>query len=230
MGCTQARVIDTGADLVAYKHIIWDWNGTLLDDAWLSVEITGQMLQRRGLPQLTQQRYQEVFGFPLQEYCARLGFDFEAESFDALSGEFMRSYETRRLECSLQPDAVAVLQAINRAGLEQSLLSAYRHRTLLELISHFRLEDFFVAAIGVDNDHGEGKIGNGRRWQEKLSFPRSQITLIGDTLHDLEVSEAMGVDCILLAGGHQSRSRLEASSARVVGELTEVLELLEKKL
>ena len=230
MGCTQARVIDTGANLVAYKHIIWDWNGTLLDDAWLSVEITGQMLQRRSLPQLSQQRYQEVFGFPLQEYCARLGFDLEAESFAALSDEFILSYERRRLECSLQPHAVAVLQAINRAGLEQSILSAYRHRTLLELIVHFHLEDFFVAANGVDNDRGEGKIANARRWLEKLSLPRNQIVLVGDTLHDLEVSQAMGVDCILLTGGHQSRSRLEASGARVVGELTEVLALLEKKL
>ncbi len=216
--------------MVAYKHIIWDWNGTLLDDAWLSVEITGQMLLGRGLPQLTKQRYQEVFGFPLQQYCARLGFDLEGESFEALSDEFILGYERRRLECVLQPHALGVLQAIKGAGLEQSILSAYRHRTLLELMVHFRLDDFFVAAIGVDNDRGEGKIANGKCWLEKLPFAGSQIVLVGDTLHDLEVSQAMGVDCILLPGGHQSRSRLEASGARVAGDLTEVLTLLEQKL
>ena len=216
--------------MAAYKHIIWDWNGTLLNDAWLSVEITGQLLERRSLPELSQARYREVFGFPVKEYCEQLGFDFEVESFDALSDEFIRIYESRRLECALQPDVVAVLQAISGAGLEQSILSAYRQQTLLELIAHFCLDGFLVGAIGVDNDRGEGKISSGKRWREALFFSGHQIVLVGDTLHDLEVAQAMGVDCILMSGGHQSRPRLEASGTRVVENLTEVLDLLEVKI
>ena len=210
-----------------YRHIIWDWNGTLLDDAWLSVEITNQLMERRGMPAITHRRYQEVFGFPLEEYCIQLGFDFATESFEQLSDEFIRVYEQRRLECQLQPNAVEVLQAVQRAGVEQSILSAYRQQTLEELISHFQLEGFFVRLTGVDNDRGEGKIHNGKCWIEELSYPGAQVGLIGDTLHDWEVAQAMGVDCALVLGGHQSRERLEACGARVAEKLKDILDLME---
>ena len=61
------------------KHIIWDWNGTLLDDKWLCVESINQALQKRNLPELSDDRYMEVFTFPVQEYYKAVGFDFDKE-------------------------------------------------------------------------------------------------------------------------------------------------------
>ena len=37
-------------DLKKYTNIIWDWNGTLLDDAWLCVDVMNGMLKEHGLP------------------------------------------------------------------------------------------------------------------------------------------------------------------------------------
>ena len=210
----------------SYKHVVWDWNGTLLDDAWLSVEITNQLLEQRSLPALTPERYREVFGFPLKEYCIRLGFDFAVESFEALSDAFIRMYEARRLECGLQPQAMEVIQALRQAGLELSILSAYRQETLEELIAHFHLEGFFKRLIGVDNDRGEGKLHKGKGWRRELQYPGHQILLVGDTLHDLEVAKAMGVVCVLVPSGHQSRARLEVGGARVMGNLADVLKVM----
>ena len=36
-----------------YGHIIWDFNGTLMDDAWLCIEVMNEMLSRRGLKTLS---------------------------------------------------------------------------------------------------------------------------------------------------------------------------------
>ena len=36
--------------LTAHRHLIWDWNGTLLDDLDLSVDVMNTLLARRGLP------------------------------------------------------------------------------------------------------------------------------------------------------------------------------------
>ena len=47
-------------------HVIWDWNGTLVDDAWLCVEIINELLARRGLAPITPCKYSAVFGFPLR--------------------------------------------------------------------------------------------------------------------------------------------------------------------
>ena len=92
-------------DMSAYRHVIWDWNGTLLDDAWLCVEITSGLLRRRHLEPLTPERYERLFDFPVRIYYERLGFDLEAESFEEIGSEFIEEYRVRRYECRLQEGA-----------------------------------------------------------------------------------------------------------------------------
>ena len=69
-------------DLTRYSHILWDWNGTLLDDAWLCVDVMNSMLTERKLQPLTLQRYRDIFSFPVKDYYLLLGFDFEKEPFE----------------------------------------------------------------------------------------------------------------------------------------------------
>ncbi|MCX6282944.1 MAG: hypothetical protein NTW31_01715 [Bacteroidetes bacterium] len=72
-----------------YKHIIWDWNGTLLDDAWLCVEVMNGMLEKRGLEKVSLDFYRSVFTFPVRDYYEKLGYDFEKEPFEEVGMEFM---------------------------------------------------------------------------------------------------------------------------------------------
>ncbi|MFH0907812.1 MAG: HAD family hydrolase, partial [bacterium] len=190
-----------------YRHVIWDWNGTLLDDAWLCVEIMNGLLGPRGLAPLTMERYQEVFDFPVVEYYRRLGFDFQKESFEKLGTDFIVEYEKRRLECDLQPGAREALAAIERAGLTQSVLSAYRQDTLEELVDHFGLRRYFVALAGLEDHYAAGKTGNARKLIAGLPHAPREVLLIGDTVHDHEVARAIGANCVLVPCGHQSRAR-----------------------
>ena len=43
-----------------YKHIIWDWNGTLLNDRWLCVEGINQALIKRGLNPISEDQYSKA--------------------------------------------------------------------------------------------------------------------------------------------------------------------------
>ena len=63
-----------------YQHIIWDWNGTLLNDAWLFVDIMNGVLSNRKLPLITVDDYRKLFCFPVKDYYKKLGFDLENES------------------------------------------------------------------------------------------------------------------------------------------------------
>ena len=47
--------------------------------------------------------------------------------------------------------------------------------------------------------------------------------MIGDTIHDKEAADAMGVNCVLIARGHNSKRRLEQSQAQVFDTLEEFL-------
>ena len=58
-----------------YKHILWDWNGTLLDDSWLCVEVLNGLLKESGKPTITHETYKEHFNFPVIHFYEFLGFE-----------------------------------------------------------------------------------------------------------------------------------------------------------
>jgi phosphoglycolate phosphatase len=208
----------------AYAHVVWDWNGTLFDDVWLCVDVMNGLLAARRMALLTVDRYRELFDFPVKDYYRRLGFDFETEPFEEVGSEFIRSYESRRHEAGLKDGAVRVLESIGKAGAQQSVLSAYQQGTLEELIDSFSLTRYFVRVVGLQDHYAHSKVENGVRWIQGLSHAPHDVLLVGDSVHDAEVAEAMGVDCILLRGGHQSQERLEACGKPVLGSLEDLVD------
>jgi len=205
--------------LQPYRHLIWDWNGTLLDDAWLCRDIMNGQLRRRGLPELSAERYEEIFDFPVEKYYRAVGFDWGRESFQEAGTEFIVEYEKRKKECSLQPGARELLQNIAGGGWTQAVLSAYSHHSLEEFLGHFGVRKHFREVAGSRDHYAAGKVEHGLKMLEALHVSPRETLLIGDTTHDAEVAKAMGVDCVLLPCGHNSRSRLEACRIPLVESL-----------
>jgi phosphoglycolate phosphatase len=204
------------------RRVVWDWNGTLLDDTGLCIDVMNGLLAERDLPTLDRERYGELFDFPVIDYYRRLGFDFSREPFEIVGAEFIRRYEARRTEARLQPHARQTLCALRAAGFAQSVLSAYRHDTLESLLIHFGVRDFFDDVVGSDNVYAHGKIDQGRAWLRSRALDPSSVLLIGDTRHDFEVARAMGCRCLLVADGYHPRAKLEHLGAPVVDDLTGV--------
>ena len=160
--------------LTRYHHLIWDWNGTLLDDLDLCIDVMNAILDRRQLPQLHRARYHALFDFPVRTYYERLGFDPAEDSFARLSVEFISGYDARRLESSLHPAARRVLAAASAAGLRQSILSAYRQETLHEIVQHFGLAAHFDHIAGLPNIHAHSKLALGHALVRRLAEDMSQ--------------------------------------------------------
>jgi len=205
-----------------YRYLFWDWNGTLLDDSLLCIEILNIQLAQEGLPAIGIDDYRRLFNFPLRDFYQTAGFDFSRTPFETIAARFMEVYNRRRFECDLQPRARETLAALSRAGLRQSVLSAYERTSLSEMVRHFGLSPYFERVIGPDNTHAEGKVGEGKRLLAEIGIPASCAVLIGDTAHDYEVARAMGIDCILFAGGHHMREKLETTGVPVFTGMDEI--------
>ena len=208
--------------LSKYKHIIWDWNGTLINDVWLVVGIMNKMLKKRNLPKIDSEKYREIFDFPVTKYYIKLGFDFSKESFEKLTDEFISEYYTRFNECKLFDEVEEVLKKIRNRGISQSILSASKEDVLTEKIKHYNIDKYFCRIIGLKNHYAESKIEIGKKWIAELNLNPQEVLLMGDTIHDYDVSKHIGCNCLLIANGHHSYERLANLETDVISTLKEI--------
>lgn len=204
-----------------YKHIIWDWNGTLLNDVAISVKIVNVLLQAQNGKTLTTDLYRQIFGFPVKDYYQRAGFDFDIESFESVGGRFMNSYNKQCKLAELHTEAIGIVKLFNTKGLGQSVLSARKQDYLVKDIAHFGLAKLLPDAWGIDNHCANGKVDAGLQYLKTSKLDPSNVILIGDTLHDADVAKEMGVDVVLVAIGHQNTERLNKSGVPVFNTLNE---------
>lgn len=209
-----------------YRHVVWDWNGTLLDDLWLCMESLNRMLAYRGKPPIDVATYQRIFTFPVIDVYRELGFDTSPAAFQAESREFMDYYEANRLECTLQKGARRFIHHVHALGISQSVLSAYRHDYLVSIIDDHDLEKYFVRLSGNDDIWANDKSYRAPSHLKKLGLPAEAVLYVGDTLHDVEAARAMDVQCVLIDRGthaHQSRERLLSAGVPVIRDYVELL-------
>jgi len=204
------------------KHIIWDWNGTLLNDRSLALRAINILLQRHALPEVNEEKYLEIFTFPVSDYYQKLGFDFNKTSFSTIGTEFIQEYTERMFTPNLHKNVISTLKYFNKLELSQSLLSAAKQQMLDRLISHHQLNKYFVKVLGLDNHYANSKLQIGKKWVDLLKCNRKEIIFIGDTLHDLDVANTLGAKCALIAHGHNSYQRLLGKGVPVFNNLLEL--------
>ena len=207
------------------KTIIWDWNGTLLDDLDLSLHAVNILLEERNLPKLSAERYKDIFGFPVVNYYAKAGFDFEKEPFEVPAKKYIKLYAAGASELKLFPDVIDTLNFFKEKNYRQIVLSAMKDDNLKLMINDRKISHFFDGIFGIKDNYAREKVTLGKQVVEKLGLNPSECLMIGDTLHDAEVAEQCGFNCILFSGGHVSKQRLETKNRKILDSLSELKEI-----
>ena len=209
-----------------YTHVIWDFNGTVLDDVGLGIDCVNRMLARRGLPVIPDtEAYRRIFGFPIDEYYRRLGFDFEKEDYDTvLAPEWVALYVAGEEGCPLNPGVPETLAAIRAKGIPQVMLSASNLPQLERQLDRLGLLQDFQEVMGLDNIHARSKTALAVAWMARN--PGARPLFVGDTVHDADVAAAVGADCVLFCGGHQHETVLRTRNCPLIFALPEVLDFL----
>ena len=206
-----------------YKHIIWDWNGTLLNDTSLCTQILNDSLRKRNIPEITVQQYKEKFLFPIKTFYESIGFDFDKEPFEIAGDEFVSYYGEKFHKTKLQNGSKFVLKTIQSNSISQSILSAGMQDFLLGWVSAHKLEQYFLKIVGIDNQYAKGKIEQGIKLINDLPYNRKDIVIIGDTIHDSDVAKKLKINCVLIDHGHVSGGRLKKTGRTVLSNLKDLI-------
>ena len=201
-----------------YDTIIWDWNGTLLDDLDLSIKAVNVLLKERDLPILTLDRYKDIFGFPVINYYEKAGFDFSKEPFEIPARQYVKLYASGESDLKLFPDVVDTLSFFKDNNYRQIVLSAMKEDNLRKMISNAGISHFFDGIFGIKDNYAREKVSIGKQVVENLNLNPEKCLMIGDTLHDAEVAEQCGFDCILFSGGHVAKQRLETTGFKIIDQ------------
>ena len=205
------------------RQILWDWNGTLLDDVAYGISVRNRTFPAFGLPTMDSiEEYHRQFTFPIRLYYERAGVT--DENFVAVAHAWMDEYVRGFSTIPLHTDARAVLDRFARAGMRQVVLSATKRNMLVEQIARFDIQHHFHTVLGLDDIYAGSKEEIGRQYLLSSGIAPEETLVIGDTLHDADVARAIGAHCVLVARGHQSRETLENSGYPVLGTLEEAAE------
>ncbi len=207
-----------------YLHVIWDFNGTIIDDLGIGLRIQQVMLSERGLPAPTLERYLDTFDFPIRDWYAGLGYD--VSRYEDLAQVWGGLYDRAALSCGLNAGVRELLEAFEAAEIEQSVLSASHRPQLLFLLKRLGVLEFFGHVAGLENNLADGKMHLGRELIERTGLLPEKTLLIGDTTQDLLAANAIGCDHALVAMGHQSKARLLKATPHVYSSFAELKEAL----
>lgn len=211
------------------KVVIWDWNGTLLDDVDLCIETINRLLVSEGIPPFeSKEAYQRTFQFPIVSYYEKAGFDFQKTPFTELAKRYMAYYQPKSLQCPLHKGSEAVLKRLQDHGIRQFLLSASQLDFLYEQVRQYDILPYFEDLLGLDNIHAHSKKELAKQCVLQHGWQCDDVVFIGDSVHDHETAAYAGCECILIANGHEHKEKLLLCGSSVVSSIQEAADLIMK--
>ncbi len=204
------------------KYVIFDFNGTVLDDVDVCLKAENHTIEHFGLKRdpLTRDEYLHIFTFPVKDYYERVGFNWNEFSYEEVGRYWFDWYCALKNEYRLHEGVIELLKENRSKGLKNILLSASSLVELKKQLEELNIAEYFDEVLGLGNIYAGSKEDIALDWIKDKD--KDECIMLGDSLHDLEVAKAMGVKCILIARGHQARDILTANWEDVVDDITEV--------
>lgn len=206
------------------QNILWDFNGTILDDVQIGIDAVNVLLRRRNKPEIPSlAAYQQIFGFPVVDYYIRAGFDFTQEPYERVAPEWVSEYLARESLATVSPEVFQALDAFRGAGLRQFIVSVSELEMLKKQVAAHGLAGYFDGLYGLDNIHGGSKAAVVCGLARSLHGP---AIMLGDTVHDAECAAEAKIPIILIAAGHQSFEKLSETGCPTVHTAMEACRMI----
>jgi phosphoglycolate phosphatase len=205
-----------------YKFVFWDWNGTIFNDTLICFEITNELLSEIGVPNLSYDEYRKKLRHPIKEFYDEVTKSDSTFSYAEFSEKFHAHYENRRYSCGIHEDVLETIAFFKSYNIKQSILSAHPQFLLDSIVSHLNINHHFDHVIGASDKLAADKFKEGEKLMKLYGADPCSTLIIGDTQHDAEVAERLGIDCILVSQGMQCKTRLTHLTVPVVDTVNEI--------
>lgn len=208
-----------------YECVVWDWNGTIVDDVNTSLMSVNDMLIKRNLPTITIQQYHQYLDTPIYKFYEHI-FDLNKITFDVIQSEFNSGYNKYIPDNPLNDGAIAVMKMLKESDINQVIVSSSNQDIVQNGAEKFGVAEYMNYISGSSDNFVGSKVERAIGVISKITTDYSKVVVIGDTLHDCQLANEIGADCILLSTGHQSKADLQTTGKPVIDSLNELNQYL----
>lgn len=208
-----------------YSTVLWDWNGTVLNDLDATMQAVNDLLAVYEKPPITLEQYYSYIDTPIYKFYEHI-FDLSVVTMEMIKPIYGKAYADREGMIALTRGAEEALRSLEKAGKKQYILSAAHIDDVVIYTEKYGITDIFRRIEAAADYEAGSKIERGKRLMLEEGIDPSTCVMIGDTLHDLETADALGVDCILFSGGHTDYATLAKTGVPTCTSFGEIMELI----
>lgn len=213
------------------SHLVWDWNGTLLDDLPIVIDAVNRSIGVFGLSPITADHYRDHYTRPVRHfYDGLFGRPVDDEEWSRLNSTFHDAYFELAAGVELAPGALVAIGLVEDAGWTQSLLSMSPQDWLTQTVDRLGLTDRFQLVDGLSGPTGGLKAGHLEDHLRMLGINGAAVVVVGDTPDDVAAARHVGARPILFHGGSHNIDVLEAEGVPIAETLSEAVRLALSRL
>lgn len=208
------------------SHVVWDWNGTLLDDLPIVIEAVNRSISDFGYGPIGAGDYRDHYTRPVKNfYESMFRRPITDEEWLRLNTSFHEHYFHLAETARLTSDGGAAMDMLATEGLTQSLLSMSPNDWLAKIVSRLGLTDRFVRVDGLTVETGGLKAPHLASHLNAMRIDASEVVAIGDTPDDAAAARHVGARVVLYNGGSHHRNLLEAEDVPVADSLLDAVDI-----
>lgn len=205
-------------------HIVWDWNGTLLDDLSCMVDAVSACQEAIGEPPVDAATYRRQHCLPGRAFhdrlCGRPVTDAEWPTITRTFAEHMAARNP-----PLRAGAARLLESVTRRNHTQSLLSLTDDPQLRREVKQTGLTRVFQRIDGRHEPGTAKSVALEQHLRTLGAHDRRRVVLIGDTRDDARAAQACGLRAVLHSGGFEPAEQLRTAGVPVVHSLDAAVRL-----
>lgn len=194
--------------------VLFDWNGTVVDDRTRAWESVNAVLADADLRLLSESEWAEAWCLPLTDHMVRIGIDPSR----AEAAVVQWNAEVARREAPLSRGARLLLEGLVQRQVHISVVTAASPVALAGDLDMHELSETF-ASIHTDTVDKAAVIA-------AAGANREAVIYVGDSELDMAHGKAAGAFTVGFTGGYCTAGQLAAAGADLlVDDLADVLEL-----
>lgn len=185
-----------------YKLVIFDLDGTLMDTSAGILMSVKDTIKEYNMPELDEEQIKSFIGPPIQ-WSFEAQYMISSTEAQRMADTFRELYSTKHLFSALPyPGIYELLKTLRDNGVRLAVATYKREDYAIRLLKHFHFDEFINIMYGGDNEGNLKKRDIIKKCIDAAGINKmNQIVMVGDTIHDANGADALGMSFIGVSYG-----------------------------